>query len=113
MEHDGIDSGETAAVESVSADKAPASSQEATQSQDLLKNLKAELNRKISKTNETMKSELAQIKQLLLQSQTRTPVEKTEIYSESPDYKRYVDARFQEAQRAEIQKAQQDAWTKA
>lgn len=101
-------------AESVSAStEAPASSQDTTvQSQDLIKNLKAELNRKLSKTNETMRQELAQIKQLLTQSQTRTPAAEAD-FTNSPDYKRYVDARFQEAHRAEVQKAQQEAWSKA
>jgi hypothetical protein len=106
--------GGEAPAEGVSAETSvPASSPEANEAApapDLTKNLKAEMNRKFSKITDQL-NQLAQ----MIQPRTQAPsAENASGYAEdTPEYKRYVDARFQEAQRAEVKAAQETAWHKA
>lgn len=93
----------------VNASTDAASSPEAqTQAVDPIKNLKAEMNRKLSKISER----LEQILPVVTQNQSRVPVAETDIDA-APDYKRYVDARFQEVQKDQVKKAQEQAWSQA
>lgn len=78
--------------------------------QDQTKNLKAEMNRKLSKMQSEMSAQLNQLAQLIQNKNSGTVAEDA---PESPEYKRYVDARFQEAQKAEVKTAQETAWNKA
>jgi uncharacterized phage infection (PIP) family protein YhgE len=108
MENQNVDGAE-GVVDSVSASsEAQASSQQATSQVDPLKNLKAEMNRKLSKLTETVSTLAATIQQSQKSNQV-APVEETE----TPDYKRYVDARFQETHQSQVKQGQEQAWQKA
>jgi hypothetical protein len=110
MEHDNLGG---IATEGVSA--SPAEAQESSPdstiqqvAQDPTKNLKSEMNRKFSK----LEQKIEQLLQQSVQTRSVSPVEETDNFS-APDYKRYVDARFQEAQKAEVVTSQEKAWQQA
>jgi len=98
-------------IDGVSVDSsAQDSSPESTQQPDLTKNLKAEMNRKFSKINE----QLTRLVQIVEQSATqKQPSVEEAVDEDAPEYKRYVDARFQQAEQARVKSSQEQAWTKA
>jgi hypothetical protein len=103
------------AAEGVSAEATSVqdSSPEST-SADPTKNLKAEFNRKLSKMQQQMDNRLQQILQAVTSptgSQANAPAEKADF--EEPEYKRYVDARFQESHKEVVKQGQESAWQKA
>lgn len=100
--------GVASAAEATSADSSPESN-----SIDPTKNLKAEFNRKLSKMQQQMDQRLQQILTAVSSSsaQTNTPAEKADF--EEPEYKRYVDARFQESQKEQVKRGQESAWQNA
>jgi hypothetical protein len=101
--------GTAQAVEGVSADQAADSSPESNQTaQPDFKNLKAEMNRKISKMSTDLKQEIIDLKRLL---SSKSSVEETTTVE--PDMKRYVDARFQEQHKDEVRKNQESSWSQA
>lgn len=94
-----------------SSDGAESSHDSNIAAQESIKNLKAEMNRKFSKTTNELKQELAEMKQLLIQNQGRNSA--AEADTNSPDYKTYVDARLSEKNVADVRKGQEAAWSNA
>jgi hypothetical protein len=107
MENNSI--GDNAVTEGVSTDSSEqdSSPESNVTPTDVLKNVKSEFNRKISKIDE----KINQLINAVANSPRKSSVAETE--TESPDYKRYIDARFQEVEKDRVKKGQEQAWSKA